>query len=265
MRKFRIQRFYFVDLLESLFDWFSGARWPKWAWNDRRLLWPTLETTLLLLLLYMLMSFLKWAMSQYRNICTNTGLKTPARFWAQKDVLSVMISLTRVLRTPIGFEGNRSLQFEKKGPTCQDSFKPSAHVKSMQGTVRECVLGTHTYLQRHLSSGLRFSSSAKLVTSLGGNACHRGEPVWRALTLAALWGARWQFPNMSFYWHGEWKHEEEEGKKKSCGLSEAVNGDFVSLPQVFFFFLQNQSLIEPRPKLACLALPRGKTVVLFIS
>ena len=64
---------------------------------------------------------------------------------------------------------------------------------------------------------------------------------------------------------GERNHEKEGGGGKSCQLSEAVNGDFVILPQVFFFFLQNQSLIEPRPKPACLALPRGKTAMLFIS
>lgn len=46
-------------------------------------------------------------------------------------------------------------------------------------------------------------------------------------------------------------------KKMCCQLSEAVNGDFVSLPYVFFF-LQNQSLIEPCPKPACLALPSGR-------
>lgn len=40
---------------------------------------------------------------------------------------------------------------------------------------------------------------------------------------------------------------------------------FPLLEKFFFFFLQNQSLIEPCPKPACLALPRGKTVVLFIS
>lgn len=52
----------------------------------------------------------------------------------------------------------------------------------------------------------------------------------------------------------------------SCGLSQAVNGDSVLPPEYFFSsFLQNQSPVERRPKAACLAVPRGKTVVLFIS
>lgn len=71
-------------------------------------------------------------------------------------------------------------------------------------------------------------------------------------------------PNESFF-TGVGSENMNKKKKKSCGLSEAVNGDFVSLPQAFFFFLQNQSLTEPCPKPACLALPRGKTVMLFIS
>lgn len=41
------------------------------------------------------------------------------------------------------------------------------------------------------------------------------------------------FPTRAFYWRGERKHEKE--KKESCRLSEAVNGDFVSLPHVLFF------------------------------
>lgn len=88
---------------------------------------------------------------------------------------------------------------------------------------------------------LCFPSSAELVTWLRGNTCHRWEPVWRVLTLAALWGSRWQFPNESFLlaWGAKtWKKRKEEKKKKSSRLSEAVNGDFVSLPLVFSFFLK---------------------------
>lgn len=58
------------------------------------------------------------------------------------------------------------------------------------------------------------------------------------------------------------KNAEVKRKKKSCGLSEAVNADSVCFP---FFFLQNRSPVELHPKPACLALPRRKTLVLFIS
>lgn len=63
------------------------------------------------------------------------------------------------------------------------------------------------------------------------------------------------------------KNTEVKREEKSCGLSQAVNGDPVLLPEfvVFFSFLQNQSPVELHPTPACLALPRGKTLVLFIS
>lgn len=54
----------------------------------------------------------------------------------------------------------------------------------------------------------------------------------------------------------------ENMKKKEL---QAVNGDFISLPRVFFSSLKNQSLIDSCPKPACLALPQGKTVMLFTS
>lgn len=83
---------------------------------------------------------------------------------------------------------------------------------------------------RYLSPGLHLPSSAELVTSLWGNTCHQWEPVWRALTLTVLWGSRWQFPNESFLLAWGEKTWKRKKKKKSCQLSEAVNGDFVSLP-----------------------------------
>lgn len=42
-------------------------------------------------------------------------------------------------------------------------------------------------------------------------------------------------PTRTFYWRGEQKHEGGVGGRESCGLSEVLNGDFVSLPRVFFF------------------------------
>lgn len=98
--------------------------------------------------------------------------------------------------------------------------------------------------RRYLLSGLHFPSSAKLATLLQGNTCHQWEPVWQALTLATLWGSRWQFPNESFfYWHGEQKHEKE--KKKLPAVRRCKWWFCFTSLSFFFFFLRIKALLNP--------------------
>lgn len=93
-----------------------------------------------------------------------------------------------------------------------------------------------------------FPSSAQLVTLLPANTCQQWEPVWRALTLAALWGSRWQFPNESFLM--AWGAKTWKSKKKKENERERESARERKLPAVrgckwwfcftspsFFFFL----------------------------